>query len=211
MAQHLPYRPHVGPVAGFDIFGPCSLWSASALTLGRQLLCSRVPDDMTARFRDFDSDFFGNGPPSYGRHAYITTCYDVGAYSEQTSPLNRYQVVLIDRSDLRVGDFDVELNYEYINWFWGDSSSGDYPGAGYDWGDGVHSYNMPGVLSSNVSQYVTNSNLNPPIPGRYIFRMNSDINLAQVTSIAAANAGNVFCGSSAWNAALSWTGSQAGT
>lgn len=135
------------------------------------------------------ADFFGVGPPSYGRPALIVTWNDVGSYQEQTSPLNRYQAVLIDRSDLHVGDWDLELNYEHIHWFYGMASSNEYPGAGFDFGDGVHYYNMPGNLTSNVAEYVTNSDTVPPTPGRYIFRFSLDTNAAQITSLTVAAVG----------------------
>jgi Nidogen-like/VPDSG-CTERM motif len=60
-----------------------------------------------------------------GRMAFGVNWVDVGKYSALNySPLNSFQLVLIDRSDIGVGDFDIEFNYGSINWDTGDGSLG---------------------------------------------------------------------------------------
>ncbi|MDB6067986.1 MAG: LamG domain protein jellyroll fold domain protein [Pedosphaera sp.] len=127
--------------------------------------------------------------PALGRPALIITWNDVAAYNELTNSLNRFQVVLIDRSDLRTGDFDVEFNYEYIEWLSGSATTGQYPGAGFDAGDGTHYYNLPNAKTTGVTNYVTTSNTIPALPGRFMFRLNPDFFLTSVASVAATNIG----------------------
>ena len=50
--------------------------------------------------------------------------------TNQGLPENTFQLVLVDRSDLAVGDFDVEFNYEQILWEAGTASGSDEMGLG---------------------------------------------------------------------------------
>ena len=52
---------------------------------------------------------------------FAMTWDDAGYYSGHRSPLNAFQLQLIDRSN---GDFDVVMRYEDINWTTGDASGG---------------------------------------------------------------------------------------
>jgi RHS repeat-associated protein len=49
----------------------------------------------------------------------------VGCYSLNASVLNYFQLILVDRSDIASGDFDVENNYDQIQWDSGQASGGD--------------------------------------------------------------------------------------
>ena len=60
-----------------------------------------------------------NGHPAFG-----VTWPGVGHYSVNTTKLDTFQVVLIDRSDTGNGNFDIELNYGQIQWETGDASGG---------------------------------------------------------------------------------------
>jgi hypothetical protein len=51
-----------------------------------------------------------------GRRAFGVTWDGVGFYYAGIGKLNKFQVLLIDRSDVNAGDFDVEFNYEQIQW-----------------------------------------------------------------------------------------------
>jgi YD repeat-containing protein len=60
-----------------------------------------------------------------GRAAFGATWKDVGYFREHADKLNTFQVILIDRSsdeDKKVGDFDIEFNYEKIKWETGDNA-----------------------------------------------------------------------------------------
>lgn len=65
---------------------------------------------------------YGNGSVS-GRTAFGVNWDDVGYFLRNT-PLNSFQLVLIDRADTGVGNFDFEFNYNEINWETGDASDG---------------------------------------------------------------------------------------
>ncbi len=60
--------------------------------------------------------------------AFGATYRDVNCYSAFTSRSssirNHFQVVLIDRSDIATGDFDIEFNYDQIIWETGEASDG---------------------------------------------------------------------------------------
>ncbi|MDB6120542.1 MAG: hypothetical protein JWO08_4323, partial [Verrucomicrobiaceae bacterium] len=78
-----------------------------------------------------------------GHLAWGATWDHVGYYSSQTDRLDTFQVILIDRSDLAPGAFDMEFNYGPIKWEYGSASGGAPPRAGYSNGSTV-SYELPG-------------------------------------------------------------------
>jgi len=56
----------------------------------------------------------------------------VGFYDSRDNRLNEFQLVMIDRSDINLGDFDFEFNYDQIQWETGQASGGDENGLGGD-------------------------------------------------------------------------------
>jgi hypothetical protein len=48
----------------------------------------------------------------------------VGYYNAHTDLTNIFQLILIDRSDVAAGAFDIEFNYDLIQWETGDASQG---------------------------------------------------------------------------------------
>jgi hypothetical protein len=57
------------------------------------------------------------GPNSVdGRNAFGVTWTNVGYFAQHTDKLNSFQMLIIDRSDRAPGDFDIEFNYEQIQW-----------------------------------------------------------------------------------------------
>jgi hypothetical protein len=58
------------------------------------------------------------------RDAFIVNWLDVGYYNSHATPLNRFQLVIIDRGDVAAGDFDFEFNYGPMLWEAGDASNG---------------------------------------------------------------------------------------
>lgn len=95
-----------------------------------------TPFDLTSTNRVIIAPFFadvdttlGNvltyGPGTVdGRPAFGVTWPAVGCFSEITSVLNIFQVALIDRSDTGVNNFDIEFNYDQIQWETGQASGG---------------------------------------------------------------------------------------
>ncbi|QHJ12422.1 hypothetical protein FX988_02679 [Paraglaciecola mesophila] len=86
----------------------------------------------------------------------VITWDSVGFFSSDSSLTNTFQLVLIDRADTGAGNFDVEFRYEDINWTTGDASGGENglggtpAQAGYDAGDGVNFFTLPGSRTSEV-------------------------------------------------------------
>ncbi|MDB6123068.1 MAG: LamG domain protein jellyroll fold domain protein [Pedosphaera sp.] len=127
-----------------------------------------------------------------GRLAVGVTWTNVMTY-QNTSNFNSFQVVLIDRSDVQVGDFDMEFNYDKIEWLKGAVSTGN-PSVGFDLGNGSLYYNLPGagtttLVDTSTNGLIHNSNLIPPVPGRYAFRMYQPLALGQ-SIVALANMTN---------------------
>lgn len=86
-------------------------------------------------FADVDTRGAGSSQVTYGtgtlggHAAFAVNYFNVGVYS--TLPIyNTFQLVLISRSDIGVGDFDFEFNYTDINWETGQASGGDTNGLG---------------------------------------------------------------------------------
>lgn len=66
------------------------------------------------------------GYGSVGGHpAFGANWLGVGCYSENNSVANFFQVLLISRSDVGYGDFDIEFNYGPLSWDSGQASGGD--------------------------------------------------------------------------------------
>ncbi len=104
----------------------------------------------------------------------VVTWNEVGFFSSDSSLTNTFQLVLIDRDDTGAGNFDVEFRYEDINWTTGDASggSGGLGGtpaqAGYDAGDGVNFFVVPGSQTSSVVDLDTAPS-NTGTPGIWTF------------------------------------------
>jgi len=137
-------------------------------------------------FADVDTQLgnvvtFGNdivdGHPAFG-----VDWIGVGYFSVHTNKLNSFQVVLIDRSDRDPGDFDIEFNYNQIQWETGDASSGvnglggnsavvgfsngsDLPGTSLQL---QGSFINGELLDSNPGGLI-HGDLNTNVLGRYIF------------------------------------------
>jgi hypothetical protein len=108
-----------------------------------------------------------------GHDAFGVDWVNVGYFSAHADKLLSCQLVIIDRSDIIAGDFDMEFNYDKIQWEWGDASPNVPPRAGFS--DGINGYELPGsgvegaFLDTNVVTGLIYHNLNSSVPGRYIF------------------------------------------
>ncbi len=133
-----------------------------------------------------------------GRDAFGVTWAGVGVgyFDHGVDKLNKFQVVLIDRSDTGVGNFDIEFNYDQIQWETGDASGGNF-GLGGDsavagYSNGVDTaYELPGshvngaFLDSNPSTGLIH-NTNVQINGRYVYAArNGSVNPPAVPEPAA--------------------------
>ncbi len=143
-------------------------------------------------FADVDTRFVGQ-PVTYGTGAvdghaafgvnWLDVDYFNGALGH--SARNSFQLVLIDRSDLGLGNFDFEFNYGAIQWETGTaaSSGGDADGlggnsarVGFSNGNGT-SFEFAGsgvngaFLDGGANALVAGSNID--LAGRYLFQVRS--------------------------------------
>lgn len=162
-----------------------------------QSLATYTPFGLTAAKREIIAPFFADvdtrsplsnvvryGRSSInGRPAFGVNYIDVGYFASHADKLNRFQLVLIDRADTGDGNFDIEFNYEKVQWETGDASggTGGYGGTpvivGYSNGSGDPdtSFELNGSAVSTVfldggRRSLTRQRLNSTIFGRLLFR-----------------------------------------
>lgn len=59
-----------------------------------------------------------------GAKAFGVNWFNVGYFYKHGSPRNSFQLIFVDRRDIRVGDFDIIFSYQRIKWETGDASGG---------------------------------------------------------------------------------------
>ena len=85
---------------------------------------------IAAFFGDVDTRGVGSRLVTYGtdtidgRRAFGVNYLNVGYYASHADKTNSFQLIVIDRSDTGVGNFDIEFNYQRIAWETGDASDG---------------------------------------------------------------------------------------
>ena len=137
-------------------------------------------------FADVDTRGVGSGLVQYGtgtvdgRSAFGVNWINVGFYASQTSRLNSFQLIMIDRSDTGAGNFDFEFNFDQILWETGQASGGDSNGLGgfsarSGWSNGaLNSFELAGsavngaLLDGGPNALISGS-LNSDVDGRYVF------------------------------------------
>jgi hypothetical protein len=159
-------------------------------------LSAFTPFPLTSTQRVIIAPFFGDvdtrsgnaltygGGRVDGRPAFGVTWPGVGCFALNTSVLNFFQVVLVDRSDVGANDFDIELNYDSIQWETGQASGGGATcqggtsaRAGFSNGSGLPgtffeiagSGVVGGLLDTNLVTGLIHNALNSGQPGRYVF------------------------------------------
>ncbi|MDF5720966.1 MAG: PEP-CTERM sorting domain-containing protein [Rhizonema sp. PD37] len=139
-------------------------------------------------FADVDTRGSASQPVTYGtgtvdgRNAFGVNWVNVGYYPSASDKLNSFQLVLVDRSDTGAGNFDIEYNYDRIQWETGSASSGSNglggssARVGYSNGTGAPGtfFELPGsavngALLDGGSNSLVSSRLNSNVNGRYIF------------------------------------------
>jgi hypothetical protein len=151
------------------------------------LLTSTIPI-IAPFFADWDSRPTTFGVVQYGqdtlsgRAVFGVNYIDIGYYDRNTDKRNRAQLILTDRSDIAAGDFDIEFNYDQIQWETGDASGGsgglggNSARVGYTDG-GINDFELPGsgvngaFLDSNMATGLIYHSLNSTTPGQYIFQV----------------------------------------
>jgi len=140
-------------------------------------------------FADVDTRGTANGsqPVTYGtgtfagQAAFGVNYVDVGYFASETVPLNSFQLLIVDRSDIGTGDADIYFNYGQILWETGAASGGGPGGlggssarAGYSNGDDA-SFELAGsavngaFLDGGPNSLVAGSNIGEP--GRFVFQV----------------------------------------
>ena len=108
-----------------------------------------------------------------GCDAFGVNWVNVGYYSQHADELLSCQLVIINRSDLAPGDFDLEFNYNKVQWEYGDVTPNDPPRAGF--ANNGSSYELPGsgiadaFMDTNTVSGLIYHSLNSSLPGRYVF------------------------------------------
>ena len=141
-------------------------------------------------FADVDTTRRGT-PVTYGtgtfngRNAFGVNWVNVDYFDSSPSHRNRnsFQLLLVDRSDIGFGDFDIIFNYDQIEWDSGQASGGNRNGlggnsarAGFSNGTGSTGtfFELTGsavnnaFLDTGANALISNS-LNSPVAGRYVF------------------------------------------
>lgn len=128
---------------------------------------------------------YGNGTFE-GHAAFGVTWDDVGYFAFGTDKLNSFQLLLVDRSDVGAGDFDIYFNYDKIQWETGGASGGsgglggNSARAGFSNGSGTF-YEIAGsgvngaLLDSNGTTGLIHNSLNRPEDGRYLFTVRNGV------------------------------------
>jgi hypothetical protein len=85
---------------------------------------------IAAFFADVDTRNPATSPVTYGRgtvdgrNAFAANYRNVGYFSSKADKINDFQIVLIDRANTGAGNFDIEFNYDRIQWETGEASNG---------------------------------------------------------------------------------------
>jgi len=138
---------------------------------------------------------FGTGTLN-GQKVFVVNWPGVGCYDSISTVLDDFQLILVDRPDRGTStlgdDFDMEFNYNSMQWDTGTASSGDSScqnattagnSAFVGYGNGTttagDSFNLPGsgvansFLDSNTTTGLIYNDLNSTTPGRYVFTVNN--------------------------------------
>lgn len=110
-----------------------------------------APPIIAAFFADVDTLNTATGIVSWGTGtvngnlAFAVKWPSVGEYSEGASP-NSFEIVIVSRSDLGTGAFDVHFNYTQITWDHGGAVAGFHNGSSVS----PQFYQLPGSLTSGA-------------------------------------------------------------
>jgi hypothetical protein len=146
-----------------------------------------VPPIIAPFFADVDTRSgpvmtYGTGSVD-GHNAFGVDWPGVGYFDEHTNKTNIFQLILIDRSDTGVGNFDFEFNYNQIQWETGDASDGvnglggECAHAGYSNGQSGAANNSAELTGSGVCGAFLDGGVdalnahdrNSDVTGRYVF------------------------------------------
>ncbi len=144
-------------------------------------------------FADVDTEVSGSSPVTYGqgilgsRPAFAVNWVNVACFSTTDGGLNSFQMIIIDRSDIGEGDFDIEFNYQAIDWESGTASDGNEvceegspARIGYSNGT-TTSFELAGsgeagaFLDTNLDTGLIHNSRNSLVSGRYVFEVRNGV------------------------------------
>ncbi|KKO49634.1 autotransporter [Arsukibacterium sp. MJ3] len=163
-----------------------------------EALSTYTPFDLTSTGQQIISPFFADvdtreagNPVTYGTGSFAgmlafgVNWLDVDYFDSSPTHTNRnsFQLILVDRSDISIGDFDIIFNYDQIQWETGTASDGDDNGLGGDsaragfsngTGDAGSFFELAGSAVNGAfldggSNALVSNRLNSGFDGRYIF------------------------------------------
>jgi hypothetical protein len=154
--------------------GPVSTFTPSPFPVSRQPLIAPYWGDVDTRCASCGSVYIGSPNAS----TVVVTWNNVGFYENNSSRTNNFQLILRDQ---RAGNFDVEFRYDRLSWTTGDASggSGGLGGtpaqAGYDAGNNVNFFTLPGSRTAAVTNLATTSNVSASTPGLWSFAIREGV------------------------------------
>jgi len=164
-----------------ETYTPFDLTSTGTVIIG-----PFFADVDTGAWPNNDSQLVTYGTDTVNGHtAFGVNYFNVGYFDEATDKLNAFQLLLINRSDIAPGDFDIEFNYGQVQWETGDASGGSdgLGGAsarvGFSNGTQLPNtfYEQPGsavngaLLDTNTQTGLIFNSLNSSNLGQYIFNV----------------------------------------
>ena len=166
--------------------GPLSTYTPFGLKATSAAIIAPFFADVDTRASGSQTVKYGWGETTFeGRRAFCANWIDVGYYNSHADKLNSFQLLLVDRSDVDAGDFDIVFNYGSIAWETGDASGGsgglggDSARVGFSNGDGtdVNSYELSGsgidgsLLDGNFERGLIHNSVGTTMDGRYLYRI----------------------------------------
>src|SRR5262249_44837081 len=160
------------------------------------------------------------------RAAFVATYTNVTYFSFDSvgfdTKRNSFQIVLLDRSDTGAGNFDIELNYDKVQWETADSNGGTNGLGGYSaqvgYTNGTQAAGtfveltgseIPGSFPDGSPLSLVAGSLNSGgVAGRYVFAIRNAAPAATVSSLSPASA---LAGGGAFTLTVNGSGFTAGS
>lgn len=174
---------HVNNNGNVTFTGPLSTFTPFGLTSSFTPIIAPFFADVDTRALASAEVTYGTGTVD-GRAAFGVNWDGVGYFSFGTNKLNHFQLVLIDRSNTGAGNFDIEFNFDQVEWETGGASGGSNglggnsarsgfsngsgdPGTFYELtGSGVNGAFLDGGPGGTA---LIHNSLNSNVDGRYLF------------------------------------------
>ena len=165
--------------------GPLGTYTPFNLNTTNRAIIAPFFADVDTRAQGSDAVTYGTADFG-GRDAFCVNwtgvAGGVGYFASHDDKLNSFQLLLVDRSDIGPGDFDIIMNYNKIRWETGDASGGigglggDSARVGYSNGS-TASFELPGsaedgaFLDFNPQTGLINNSRDSLQLGRYVYEV----------------------------------------